>query len=67
MDTMLIEKALNLPPNERVMFAELILASLEREDDEVRLAWQNEVNERIKAVNQGKAKLLDFDTLFNAS
>ncbi|MBK6912255.1 MAG: addiction module protein [Ignavibacteriales bacterium] len=67
MDTMLLEKALNLPPNERVMFAELILASLEREDDEVRLAWQNEVNERIKAVNQGKAKLLDFDALFNAS
>jgi hypothetical protein len=67
MDEKLFEKALNMPPNERVLFAELLLASLEHEDDKVRTAWVNEVNDRIKAVVEGKAKLLDFDTLYNAS
>jgi hypothetical protein len=67
MDEKLFEKALNMPPNERVLFAELLLASLEHEDDKIRTAWVNEVNDRIKAVVEGKAKLLDFDTLYNAS
>lgn len=67
MDKELLEKALKLSPNERLTFAELILASLEFEEDEVRFAWINEVNERMKAVKEGRAKLLDFETLYNAS
>jgi Putative addiction module component len=67
MDKELFEKALKMPVNERVIFAELILASLEQENDEVRLAWLGEVNSRIKAVKEGRAKLLDFETLYNAS
>lgn len=66
MDKELLEKALKLPPNERLTFAELILASLEYEEDEVRFAWINEVNERMKAVKEGRAKLLDFEALYNA-
>jgi len=67
MDKKLFEKALKMPVNERVVFAELILASLEQENDEVRLVWLDEVNSRIKAVKEGRAKLLDFETLYNAS
>ncbi len=67
MDKELLEKALKLSPNERLTFAELILASLEYEEDEVRFAWINEVNERMKAVKEGRAKLLDFESLYNAS
>ena len=65
MDNELFEKALNLPPNERLTFAELILASLEHEEDEIRHTWINEVNERMKAVNEGRSKLLDFEDLYN--
>ena len=67
MDKKLFEKALKLPVNERAVFAELILASLDQENDEVRLAWLNEVKDRMKAVKEGSAKLLDFEALYNAS
>ena len=65
MDEDLYNKALKIPPNERVLLAELNLASLEHEENEVREAWINEVKARIKAVNEGKAKLFDFDSLYN--
>jgi hypothetical protein len=67
LDKKLFEKALKLPVNERAVFAELILASLDQENDEVRLAWLNEVKDRMKAVKEGNAKLLDFEALYNAS
>jgi hypothetical protein len=65
MDNALLEKALQMPPNERVVFAELILASIDHEDEEIRRSWVGEVGNRIKAVNEGRAKLLDFDELYN--
>ena len=66
MDEELFERALKMSPNERLAFAELILASLEQEEDEVRAAWVAEVKDRMKAVNEGRAKLLDFKALYNA-
>ena len=66
MDKELFEKALKMSPNERLAFAELILASLEHEDNEVRSAWVKEVQDRIKAVNEGRSQLLDFEVLYNA-
>ncbi|MBF0406269.1 MAG: addiction module protein [Candidatus Riflebacteria bacterium] len=65
MDKVLLEKALKMAPNERVIFAELILASIDCEDDGIRELWLSEVKERMKAVNDGKAKLLDFEKLYN--
>jgi len=65
MDNKLLEKALQMPPNERVAFAELILASIDYEDDEIRQAWIAEVKNRMKAVNEGTAKLMDFEGLYN--
>ena len=65
MDKELFEKALKMSPNERLAFAELILASLEHEDNEVRSAWVKEVQDRIKAVNEGRSQLLDFEVLYN--
>jgi hypothetical protein len=65
MDKELFEKALKMPPNERLAFAELILATIEHEEDEVRDAWIKEVHDRMKAVNEGRAKLLDFEKLYN--
>lgn len=65
MDTAILEKALEMPPNERLTFAELILASIDHEEDEIRQAWIQEVNDRMKAVNEGKARLLNFEGLYN--
>ncbi len=39
MDKSLFDKAMALPPNERVAFAELILESIEHEEKDVRDAW----------------------------
>ncbi|MFC1858021.1 addiction module protein [Thermodesulfobacteriota bacterium] len=65
MDNTLLEKALQMPPNERLAFAELILASIDYEEDEIRQAWIAEVKNRMKAVNEGSAKLMDFEGLYN--
>ena len=66
MDKELFERALKIATNERLAFAELILASLEHEDNEVRTAWIREVKDRMKAVNEGRSKLLDFEVLYSA-
>lgn len=65
MDKALLEKALEKSPNERVVLAELILSSIDHEEDEIRELWLSEVKDRIKAVNEGKAKLLNFERLYN--
>ena len=65
MDKAVLEKALEMPPNERVALAELILSSIDHEECEIRELWLTEVRNRIKAVNEGKAKLLDFERLYN--
>lgn len=65
MDKTLLKKALEMPPNERLTFAELILASIDFEEDEIRESWILEVNDRMKAFNEGRAKLLDFEGLYH--
>ncbi|NEX14415.1 MAG: antitoxin [Prosthecochloris sp.] len=65
MNTVLVDKALELPPNERVAFAELILASIDYEEEEVRQLWIKEVKERMNAAAEGKTDLLDFEALYH--
>ena len=65
MDRALLEKALEMSPNERLTFAELILASIDHEEDEVRRSWIHEVDSRMKAFNEGRANLLDFESLYH--
>lgn len=65
MENALLEKALELPPNERVAFAELILASIDYEEEGIRQSWIMEVKDRMRAVNEGKAKLLALEDLYN--
>ena len=66
MDNALLEKALEMPPNERVVLAELMLASIDHEDDEIQQSWIAEIKERMIAVREGRAKLLDFEGLYGA-
>lgn len=65
MDKALLEKALEMPPNERLTFAELILASIDHEEEKIRQSWIVEVNDRMKAFNEGRARLLDFEGLYH--
>jgi len=64
MDTTILDEALKIPPNERVALAELILASIDYEEEPVREAWIAEVKDRMNAVLEGKARLLDFQDLY---
>ena len=65
MNKTLLEKALEMPPNERVVFAELILARIDSEKDEICQEWIVEVKNRMAAVKEVKANLLDFEELYN--
>ncbi|MBL7173039.1 MAG: addiction module protein [Desulfobacteraceae bacterium] len=53
MENRLLEEALKMPPNERVALAEMILASIDYEDEEIREAWIAEVQERMIVVREG--------------
>ncbi len=64
MENRLLEEALKMPPNERVELAELILASIDHEDEEIRQAWVAEVKDRVTAVREGRAQLLDLQDLY---
>jgi hypothetical protein len=66
MDKELFEKALQMPPNDRLTFAELILASIDFEEENIRNEWIQEVHDRMKATIEGRANLLDFERLYNA-
>ena len=64
MDKLLVNKAMKMPPIQRVALAELLLASIDNEEEEICDAWISEVNERMNAVKEGRSTLLDFDALF---
>lgn len=64
MENRFLEEALKMPPSERVALAELILASIDHEEEEIRQTWIAEVQDRMKAVREGRAKLLDFQDLY---
>lgn len=65
MDTNLLDIAMKMSPKERVAFAELIFASIDYEEAEIRKAWITEAKNRMKAVKEGKSKLLDFERVYN--
>ena len=61
MDKLLINKVIQMPLIQRVALAELLLASIDNEDDEIRQSWIVEANERMKAVEEGRSELYDID------
>ena len=67
MDDNLFDAALRMPPSERVAFAELILASIDYEEEEIKKSWLLEVKQRMQDITLGKTKLLDFEELYSES
>jgi putative addiction module component (TIGR02574 family) len=65
MEQSLLDQTLAMSPNERVELAEILLASIEHEDEKIREKWITEVKDRIESVKTGKAKLIDFDNLYH--
>jgi putative addiction module component (TIGR02574 family) len=60
-----IERALRLTQAQRAEVAERLLASLEPEevDQDVEVAWQQEIARRVAEVKSGKAKLIPWETI----
>ena len=62
-----LEQALQLPDDERGKLAVRLLRTLEPDDgdevtgDEWQAAWSNEIDRRVREVDDGSAELLDGD------
>ncbi len=50
----LLENTLKLPPNERAIFAEEVLKSLEQPNSEIDKVWAEEALKRYKAYKENK-------------
>ena len=58
----LVEKALQLPTNARASLAELLLESLDHEEDVVVSdEWKEEVRRRCKEIDEGSVELISAD------
>ena len=64
----LISAALALPEDDRVELAAALLESIEgglEMTDPVRVAWIDEINARLKAIDEGRAVLIPADKALN--
>ena len=60
----LSQKALELPPEERVRLAERLLATVHEVDAEVEAAWDQEIQRRLAEIDNGTAKLIPAEEVF---
>lgn len=60
----LSQRALELPPEERVRLAERLLATVHEVDPEVETAWDEEIRRRLVEVDSGTAKLIPAEEVF---
>lgn len=55
----IIKSAMSLPPNLRASVAEILLESLDFEEDfPVSNEWLNEINRRCREIDEGKVELI---------
>jgi putative addiction module component (TIGR02574 family) len=60
--TRLLEDALKLPEAERVDVAACLLASLEREPEEILdPTWEREIQRRLEEIDAGRARLIPWE------
>jgi putative addiction module component (TIGR02574 family) len=60
----LSQRALELPPEERVRLAEKILATVHEVDAEVEAAWDQEIQRRLAEIDNRTAKLIPAEDVF---
>jgi putative addiction module component (TIGR02574 family) len=61
---LLLEKALKLRPQERILLLEGLLHSLDEPDKDLDTIWSNEVKKRLNAYRNGKIKGVKYGDIF---
>ena len=52
----IIDRALSLPPADKALVVDKLLSSLDQPDEAIDALWREEVEDRIRAYNDGKLK-----------
>ena len=52
----IIDRALSLPPADQALVVDKLLSSLDQPDEAIDALWRKEVEDRIRAYNEGKLK-----------
>jgi len=60
----LLEKALKLKPQERILLLEGLLHSLDEPDKDLETIWSKEAKKRLNAYRDGKIKGVKFEDIF---
>jgi putative addiction module component (TIGR02574 family) len=60
----LLEKALNLKHQERIILLEGLLHSLDEPDKDLATIWSKEAKKRLNAYHDGKIKGVKFEDIF---
>lgn len=60
----LSQRALELPPEERVRLAERLLATVHEVDAEVDAAWDEEIKRRLAEIDNGTVELIPAEEVF---
>ncbi len=63
----IFQAAFDLPREDRKFLADRLLETLDGKDDsEVRRKWQEEVDRRVKSIEDGTAKLIPAEEVFDS-
>ena len=57
----IIDRALSLPPADKALVVDKLLSSLDQPDEAIDALWRKEVEDRIKAYNDGKLKSVSLE------
>ena len=57
----IIDRALSLPPADKALVVDKLLSSLDQPDEAIVALWRKEVEDRIKAYNDGELKSVSLE------
>ena len=57
------QQANQLPPSEKLQLAELLLADLDKPDQEIDVIWKDEAQKRCQAYQASELKTVSYDTV----
>ena len=63
-DSVLIEKALELKPQDKILLIEALVTSLDKPDPAISKIWVQEAEARLKAYREGKTKGIPAEEIF---
>ncbi|MBI5417110.1 addiction module protein [Candidatus Poribacteria bacterium] len=63
-DSALIEKALDLRPQDKIILIEALITSLDKPDPEMSKIWVQEAEARLQAYRNGKTKGIPVEEIF---